>query len=149
MVERKGEHGYAQSRRLRLTNAAMRLGRTFRRGLIGIQRSIAADKIQTLSCWTSGGFAPRHLLRPTSNIKQTISGIGDMLSRRQSSEQMGGPIMMAEVTGKVAELGLRAAVALDCVHFSQYRLFEPAADPGSWMADTFCSTPMRRCSGSR
>jgi regulator of sigma E protease len=28
------------------------------------------------------------------------------LSRRQSAEQMGGPIMMAEVTGKVAELGI-------------------------------------------
>ena len=39
------------------------------------------------------------------NIKATLSGIGDMLTRRQSAEQMGGPIMMAEVTAKVAEMG--------------------------------------------
>ena len=40
------------------------------------------------------------------NITQTISGIRDIVTRRQSAEQMGGPIMMAEVTAKVAELGL-------------------------------------------
>ena len=40
------------------------------------------------------------------NITQTLAGIRDIITRRQSAEQMGGPIMMAEVTAKVAELGL-------------------------------------------
>jgi regulator of sigma E protease len=39
------------------------------------------------------------------NITQTFDGIVDMLARRQSPEQMGGPIMMAEVTAQVVELG--------------------------------------------
>jgi regulator of sigma E protease len=81
------------------------LGRTFRRGLIGIQRTIAADKIQTLSVGPVEALR-RGIGETYENIRQTVSGVGDMLSRRQSSEQMGGPIMMAEVTGKVAEMGI-------------------------------------------
>lgn len=80
-------------------------GRTFRRGLIGIQRSVSPDKVQTLSVGPIEAFT-RGVSETYTNIKQTVLGIGDMLTRRQSPEQMGGPIMMAEVTGKVAELGL-------------------------------------------
>lgn len=40
-----------------------------------------------------------------ANIVQTITGIWDILSRRQSADQVGGPILMAEVTARVAELG--------------------------------------------
>lgn len=79
-------------------------GRTFRRGLIGIQRSMSPDKVQTLEVGPLEAIV-RGVGETYSNIKQTVLGIGDMLTRRQSAEQMGGPIMMAEVTGKVAELG--------------------------------------------
>lgn len=81
------------------------LGRTLRRGLIGIQRSAAPDKIQThevsvpVAIW-------RGVAETYDNIRQTIAGIGEIITRRQSAEQLGGPIMMAEVTGKVAELGI-------------------------------------------
>ncbi len=81
------------------------MGRTFRRGLIGIQRAIAPDKVRSV-----------HVSLPEAvvlgvgetygNITQTLAGIRDIVTRRQSAEQMGGPIMMAEVTAKVAELGL-------------------------------------------
>jgi regulator of sigma E protease len=80
-------------------------GRTFRRGLIGIQRSIALDKVQTLPVGPFEALS-RGVAETYGNIRQTITGIGEMLSRRQSAEQMGGPIMMAEVTGKVAEMGI-------------------------------------------
>jgi regulator of sigma E protease len=80
-------------------------GRTFRRGLIGIQRSVAPEKAQTLAVGPIEAFG-RAVAETYGNMKQTVSGIGDMISRRQSAEQMGGPIMMAEVTAKVAELGL-------------------------------------------
>jgi regulator of sigma E protease len=80
-------------------------GRTFRRGLIGIQRSITPDKIKTYSVGPIEAFT-RAVGETYGNIKQTVLGIGEMLTRRQSAEQMGGPIMMAEVTGKVAELGI-------------------------------------------
>ncbi len=81
------------------------LGRTFRRGLIGIQRSVAQDKIQTLHVGPLDAIW-RGVNETWSNITQTVSGLGDIITRRQSVEQMGGPIMMAEVTAKVAELGI-------------------------------------------
>lgn len=40
-----------------------------------------------------------------SNIVQTITGIADIFVGRQSADQVGGPILMAEVTARVAELG--------------------------------------------
>lgn len=80
-------------------------GRTFRRGLIGIQRSAAPDKIQTHFVGPVEALT-RGVSETYTNIKLTLMGMGEMLARRQSAEQMGGPIMMAEVTAKVAELGL-------------------------------------------
>lgn len=40
-----------------------------------------------------------------ANIVQTVTGIWDILTQRQSADQVGGPILMAEVTARVAELG--------------------------------------------
>lgn len=80
------------------------MGRTFRRGLIGIQRAIAPDKVRTVRVSLPEavmlGFGETY-----GNITQTLSAVRDILTGRQSGEQMGGPIMMAEVTAKVAELG--------------------------------------------
>lgn len=80
-------------------------GRTFRRGLIGIQRSVSADKIQTLNVGPLEALV-RGVKETALNVTQSLSGIGDILSRRQSAEQMGGPLLMAEVTARVAELGI-------------------------------------------
>lgn len=80
------------------------MGRTFRRGLIGIQRAVAPDKVRTVHV----GLPEAVMLgigETYGNITQTLAGIRDIVTRRQSAEQMGGPIMMAEVTAKVAELG--------------------------------------------
>lgn len=40
-----------------------------------------------------------------SNIVQTITGIWDIITQRQSADQVGGPILMAEVTARVVEMG--------------------------------------------
>lgn len=40
-----------------------------------------------------------------ANIVQTITGIADIVTQRQSADQVGGPILMAEVTARVVELG--------------------------------------------
>jgi regulator of sigma E protease len=80
-------------------------GRTFRRGLIGIQRSLSPDKFTTRKIGIPEAIA-LGVKETYGNITQTISGIRDIVTRKQSAEQMGGPIMMAEVTAKVAELGL-------------------------------------------
>ena len=81
------------------------LGRTFRRGLIGIQRSISPDKVSTKAVSIPEAIV-LGVTETYGNITQALSGIGDIITRKQSADQMGGPIMMAEVTAKVAELGI-------------------------------------------
>jgi len=81
------------------------MGRTFRRGLIGIQRAISPDKVKTVQV----GLPEAVMLGVSEtygNLTQTLAGLRDIITHRQSAEQMGGPIMMAEVTAKVAELGV-------------------------------------------
>ena len=39
------------------------------------------------------------------NITQTLQGIGEIISGRQNADQMGGPIMMGELAGRVVVLG--------------------------------------------
>lgn len=63
-------------------------GRNFKRGLIGIQRSSAPDKWQTYSVGPIDAVV-RGAQETWSNIAQTVAGLGDMISGRQSSEQMG------------------------------------------------------------
>jgi regulator of sigma E protease len=41
-----------------------------------------------------------------ANLSQTVSGLWDIITQRQSADQMGGPILMAEVTARVVELGI-------------------------------------------
>ena len=41
-----------------------------------------------------------------ANLGQTVAGIWDIITQRQSADQMGGPILMAEVTARVVELGI-------------------------------------------
>lgn len=80
-------------------------GRNFKRGLIGIQRSNARDKWQTHEVGPGEAFT-RAVKETWTNITATVSGLGDIVTSRQSTEQMGGPLLMAEVTAKVAELGI-------------------------------------------
>ncbi len=80
-------------------------GGVFRRGLIGIKPSLSTQGIEAKS------VGPVESLRlgikeTYTNISQTILGIRDMITGRQSADQMGGPLLIAQVTGKVAELGI-------------------------------------------
>ncbi len=53
------------------------------------------------------GEAVRLGVRETyANLAQTITGLGDIIAQRQSADQVGGPILMAEVTARVVELGI-------------------------------------------
>jgi regulator of sigma E protease len=80
-------------------------GRTYRRGLIGIQRAVSPDKVRSVDVGLPKAIV-LGIEETYGNITQSVGGIWDIITRRQSAEQMGGPIMMAEVTAKVAELGL-------------------------------------------
>ena len=80
-------------------------GGVFRRGLIGVTPSRAPEAIEAKK--VGPVEALRLGVRETyTNVTQTLQGIGDIIARRQTADQMGGPILMAEVTAKVAELGI-------------------------------------------
>lgn len=81
-------------------------GGVYRRGLIGVKPEqgmpLEAKQVGPLESLRLG-------VRETyTNIAQTLQGIGDIITGRQGADQMGGPILMAEVTVKVAELGPEA-----------------------------------------
>ena len=80
-------------------------GGTFRRGLVGITPSSIAGFKDAKSV---GPFeAVRLGVRETyTNIVHTIQGLADIVTQRQAADQMGGPILMAQVTAKVAEGGI-------------------------------------------
>ncbi len=80
-------------------------GGTFKRGLIGITPSSMAGYKDAKPV---GPIEALRLgMRETyTNIAHTIQGITDIVTQRQGADQMGGPILMAQVTAKVAEGGL-------------------------------------------
>jgi regulator of sigma E protease len=80
-------------------------GGTFKRGLIGVTPSSVAGFKDAKPV---GPIEALRLgIRETyTNIAHTIQGIADIVTQRQAADQMGGPILMAQVTAKVAEGGI-------------------------------------------
>lgn len=76
-------------------------GKAITRPMIGVQRaSPEPTAVSPLKAVVLG------VKETYQTITSALSGIKAITTGRQSAEQMGGPLMMAEVTGKVAELGL-------------------------------------------
>lgn len=80
-------------------------GGVFRRGLIGIApaRAPAGLKVEQVGPAQALWLGVRETY---TNVWHTLQGIGDIITRRQAADQMGGPILMAQVTAKVVELGV-------------------------------------------
>jgi regulator of sigma E protease len=80
-------------------------GGVYRRGLIGIAPSRSADamKVERVGPLAALGLG---IEETYTNVARTLEGIGDIIMRRQAADQMGGPILMAQVTAKVVELGI-------------------------------------------
>lgn len=75
-------------------------GTAFKQGRIGVSPDRPAPVAVSVP------EAVRLGIRETyANIVQTVTGIWDILAQRQSADQVGGPILMAEVTARVVELG--------------------------------------------
>jgi regulator of sigma E protease len=80
-------------------------GGSFRRGLIGITPSTSPEAVETRKVGALEALS-RGVRETYMDIAQTLQGIGDILTQRQAADQMGGPILMAQVTAKVAGLGV-------------------------------------------
>jgi regulator of sigma E protease len=76
-------------------------GEMTQRGRIGLAperpEAIPANPIEAVRLGVRETYA---------NLGQTVAGIWDIITQRQSADQMGGPILMAEVTARVVELGI-------------------------------------------
>lgn len=76
---------------------------TERRPIIGVGRTgpepVAVGPVEAVRLGVRETWA---------TITSTVGGISAIVSGRQSADQMGGPVMMAEVTAKVSELGVEA-----------------------------------------
>ncbi len=80
-------------------------GGSFRRGLIGITPSTSPEAVETRKVGALEALS-RGVRETYMDIAQTLQGIGDILTQRQAADQMGGPILMAQVTARVAGLGV-------------------------------------------
>jgi regulator of sigma E protease len=79
-------------------------GNTHRLGVLGISRSNAPDEIRTQRV----GPVDALILGVDKTwfvVEQTMSYLGRMIAGRESADQLGGPIRIAQVSGQVATLG--------------------------------------------
>lgn len=90
------------------------LGGTITRGVIGIRRVTTPE---TLELKRAGPIEAVWLgMRETSFIiTSTLGYIGDVIIGRQTADQLGGPIRIAEVSGQVAKVGPEALLNLIAV----------------------------------
>jgi len=89
-------------------------GGTIVRGIIGIRRVTTPE---TLELKRAGPIEAVLLgVRETNFIiVSTLQYIGDVVVGRQSADQLGGPIRIAEVSGQVAKIGPEALLNLIAV----------------------------------
>jgi len=91
-----------------------RFGNVNRIGVLGIKRSAPVDDIR------SERYPPLKALamgveETWTVIERTMSYLGGVVVGRESADQLGGPIRIAQVSGQVASLGLDALINLAAV----------------------------------
>jgi regulator of sigma E protease len=108
-------------------------GNTHRMGVLGISRSIAPSelKMEPVGPLTAVWLG----VKETWNIiETTLSYVGRIVVGRDNADQLGGPIMIAQVSGQVATLGIAAVmhfVAVLSVSIGLLNLFPvPLLDGG-------------------
>jgi regulator of sigma E protease len=89
-------------------------GNVHRIGVLGISRSLAPDdvKFQPVPPLKAVGLGVQETWFV---IEQTMSYIGRVVAGRQSADQLGGPIRIAQVSGQVASAGFSALMHLAAV----------------------------------
>jgi regulator of sigma E protease len=89
-------------------------GNTHRIGVLGISRSMAPDDVKTKPVGPIaaivGGVEETWFV-----IERTLSYMGGVVTGRESADQLGGPIRIAQVSGQVASVGMVALLHLAAV----------------------------------
>ncbi|MFG1222207.1 RIP metalloprotease RseP [Xanthobacter autotrophicus DSM 597] len=89
-------------------------GNTHRTGLLGISRSLAAGDV------TTQRFGPVEAIGMGVQetwfvVARTFDYLGGLVAGRESADQLGGPIRIAQVSGQVATFGIGALLSLAAV----------------------------------
>jgi regulator of sigma E protease len=89
-------------------------GNVHRIGVLGISRSLAPDdvKFQPVGALKAVGLGAQETWFV---VEQTMTYIGRVVVGRQSADQLGGPIRIAQVSGQVASVGFSALMHLAAV----------------------------------
>jgi regulator of sigma E protease len=89
-------------------------GNTHRLGVLGISRSNAPDEIRTEKVGPIDAVV-LGVDKTWFVVEQTMSYLGRMIAGRESADQLGGPIRIAQVSGQVATLGFGPILDLAAV----------------------------------
>lgn len=89
-------------------------GNSHRTGLLGISRSLAAGDV------TTQRFGPIEAIGMGAQetwfvVARTFDYLGGLVAGRESADQLGGPIRIAQVSGQVATFGIGALLSLAAV----------------------------------
>lgn len=113
VVDRKGTEVRLTATPL-LREITDNFGNKHRMGMLGISRSTSGSDVVTEN------IGPVKALQLGVSetwfvIERTLSYIGGMISGRESTDQLGGPIRIAQVSGQVATVGFSALLHLTAV----------------------------------
>jgi regulator of sigma E protease len=89
-------------------------GNVHRIGVLGISRSMAPDDIRTERANPVAAF--RMGMEETwFVVERTMTYVGRIIIGRESADQLGGPIRIAQISGQVASAGIGALLNLTAV----------------------------------
>jgi regulator of sigma E protease len=89
-------------------------GNTLRVGVLGISRSMAPEDLQYQPVGPIAAIG-MGVAETWFVVEQTMGYIGGVFAGRQSAEQLGGPIRIAEVSCQVAAVGMAALLHLTAI----------------------------------
>jgi regulator of sigma E protease len=89
-------------------------GNVQRLGVLGINRSMAPGDIKTLKLGPLSAIA-EGAQETWFYVERTLSFIGGVFTGRESADQLGGPIRIAQVSGQVATAGFAPLIRLTAV----------------------------------
>ena len=89
-------------------------GNVHRIGVLGISRSMSADDVRTQRVGPIKAVV-MGVEETWFVVERTLSYLGGVIVGRESADQLGGPIRIAQVSGQVATLGFTALINLAAV----------------------------------
>jgi regulator of sigma E protease len=100
VIERSGER-VARAVRLDVSEEQDRFGQKYRVGMLGVLGGKSA--VEPIPVWRVVPEAVRYTVKLTGSM---IEGLGQVISGRRGTEDVGGPIKIAQIAGQQASLGV-------------------------------------------